>query len=219
MAKDFTNPWGQGGKRWPPKWADDDSNTTPSIASTTIKKVKVVVTSKIIGKALTWTYPYDNGKIYEIPTYELIVEGTNEGGTEVKKYFEVIRFGVTRNSPNENSKPYTVGLADKQTHIIKQWLPDYKVHSAASDEIGAWQVYGNFLIHDGPDKPMEDLFASIGCIEICGSKGFNKFNDEIIKLSGVKGTSRSENLKIIGKSGKLSIDYEKASRPPVKLYS
>jgi hypothetical protein len=22
MAKDFTNPWGQGGKRWPPKWMD-----------------------------------------------------------------------------------------------------------------------------------------------------------------------------------------------------
>lgn len=26
MAKDFTNPWGQGGKRWPPKWMDRDDN-------------------------------------------------------------------------------------------------------------------------------------------------------------------------------------------------
>lgn len=80
-----------------------------------------------------------------------------------------------------------VGLADHQTHIIKAWLPNYRVHSARSQENRAWQVYGNFLIHDGPDNPTE-LFATIGCVEVMGYRGFVKFNDLIISLSGPKAT-------------------------------
>jgi hypothetical protein len=51
-------------------------------------------------------------------------------------------------------------LADYQTHTIKAWLPDYSVHSYPSPEDGAWQVYNNFVIHDGPDKPKQQLYAA-----------------------------------------------------------
>jgi len=108
-----------------------------------------------------------------------------------------------------------VGLADHQTHIIKAWLPNYRVHSARSQENRAWQVYGNFLIHDGPDNPTE-LFATIGCVEVMGYRGFVKFNDLIISLSGPKATSRDQQLIEIGRAARMSITYERASRPPLK---
>ena len=109
-----------------------------------------------------------------------------------------------------------MGLAEKQSHIIKQWLPNYSVLSGSSVEVGAWQVYGNFLIHDGPDDKLSDLYASIGCIEICnGPKGFDSFNDYLLNLSGVNGKDRNEKLLNLGKSSKFKIEYESASRPPV----
>jgi hypothetical protein len=108
-----------------------------------------------------------------------------------------------------------VGLAEFQTHVIKAWLPDYRVHSAASPENGAWQVYGNFLIHDGPDNPRE-IFATIGCIEIMGPQGFIRFNDLVSALSGPKATNRAQQLIEIGGAGQMSITYAKASRPPLK---
>ena len=198
--------------------AVNSSDSLLSFDYNDIRDVLIVVSAKKIGKAKTWTYPYDDGNKYEIPTYELSLIGTNNG-LKVCRYYEILRFGVTRKT--ENSLPYVVGLADKQRHTIKGWIPTYEVHSSESQEKGAWQVYGNFLIHDGPDDPLSDsyCYASIGCVEICGGpNGFNKFNDDIILLSGIKDFSREEQLKIIGKSGKLVIEYEKAERPPlVKL--
>ena len=32
-------------------------------------------------------------------------------------------------------------------------------------EDGAWQVHGNYLIHDGPDDPMTQVYVTAGCIE------------------------------------------------------
>jgi hypothetical protein len=99
--------------------------------------------------------------------------------------------------------------------MIKAWIPTYRVHSALSPENGAWQVYDNFLIHDGPDNPTE-LFATIGCIEVMGNRGFVKFNDLIISLSGPKAASRPEQLLEIGRAGRMSITYESATRPSLK---
>lgn len=117
------------------------------------------------------------------------------------------------------SPPTVVGLADFQVHVIKAWLPNYSVHSAVSLERGAWQVYGNFLIHDGPDNPKVQVYASIGCIEICnGPRGFDIFNDFLISLSGPTSTDRADQLVEIGRAKKMFIKYLKASRPPlVKL--
>jgi hypothetical protein len=94
-------------------------------------------------------------------------------------------------------------------------LPQYRVHSAPSGEDGAWQVYGNFLIHDGPDHPGE-IFATIGCIEVMGPRGFVKFNDLILRLAEPPGTHRDQQLVHVGQSGQLSITYAPAARPPLK---
>jgi hypothetical protein len=120
-----------------------------------------------------------------------------------------------------DSPAVVVGLADTQTHIIKSWLPSYSVHSASSREDGAWQVYNNFLIHDGPDNPMSkrSIYASIGCIEICGGpQGFANFNDFIIELSGATASTRANKLAQIGKAHNISITYLSAPRPKLTLY-
>ena len=177
-----------------------------------MRTIKMLVGNKEIGKALTWAYPegMNFGHFY-IPTYELVVTGTNNSGNQESRSFEVLRFGI---KCIKNGKPFVVGLADQQTHIIKAWLPHYSVHSARSLEKGAWQVYDNFLIHDGPDDPKTQAYASVGCIEIChGPRGFDRFNDYIISLSGSKAPTRSNQLGEIGRSKKLIITYQKAIRP------
>ena len=130
----------------------------------------------------------------------------------MRERYNVLRFGV---QCKDSKTAAVVGLADYQTHIIQAWLPSYRVHSATSTENGAWQVFGNFLIHDGPDNPTE-VFATIGCIEIMENQGFVRFNDLIISLSGPKATNSSQQLIEIGRARHMSITYERATRPPLK---
>jgi hypothetical protein len=183
-----------------------------------IRKIQLTVGNSPIGTAITWSYPNSDGKTYLIPTYQMAVEGTDGTGAPKAVTFEVIRFGVYRKTAT--SAPTVVGLAQAQTHKIKAWLPDYTVHSARSLERGAWQVYDNFLIHDGPDFPMVQSYATAGCIEICGSpEGFVKFNELILELAGSTKGSRNEQLAEIGASGKMVITYLPATRPPLKVQS
>lgn len=178
-----------------------------------MRKVKIQVGGRPIGEQRTWAYP--NGQSlgeYLIPIYECSVVGVDNAGKAVNTSFNVLRFGV---QCKDSRTATVVGLAEFQSHVIKSWLPGYRVHSARSPENGAWHVYDNFLIHDGPDNPIE-LFATIGCVEIMGSRGFVKFNDLIISLSGPKALNRPQQLIEIGSGRLLSITYEKASRPPLK---
>lgn len=178
-----------------------------------MRNVNILVGRTPVGEQRTWAYP--NGRSlgqYLVPVYDCFVKGVDAAGKAVRQRFNVLRFGV---QSKDGKTASVVGLADQQTHVIKAWLPGYRVHSARSPENGAWQVYGNFLIHDGPDNPTE-LFATIGCIEIMGHRGFVRFNDLIISLSGPKATTRPQQLIEIGRAGCLSITYERASRPPLK---
>jgi len=179
-----------------------------------MRQINMLVGSNKIGTALTWAYP--NGQslgVYTIPTYSLTVTGTMDSGKKTKKDFEILRFGIQGKTAKSAR---VVGLADAQKHTIKAWLPHYTVHSARSLEKGAWQVYGNFLIHDGPDDPKREVYASIGCLEICnGPQGFDKFNDFIVGLSGSTQLTKRAKLKEIGKSRIIKIAYKKATRPPL----
>jgi len=178
-----------------------------------MRNVKIFVGGTSVGQQNTWAYP--NGQSlgqYIVPIYNCSVQGVDGTGKSILEWFKVLRFGV---QSEDGKTASVVGLADYQTHVIKAWLPNYRVHSARSQENGAWQVYNNFLIHDGPDNPTE-LFATIGCIEIMGYQGFVKFNDLIISLSGPKATNRLQQLSEIGRAGRISITYEKASRPPLR---
>ena len=178
-----------------------------------MRVILVTIGNKPVGEAYTWAYP--EGKIegiFIIPTYEMTVEGTNDNGQKIVRKFEVLRFGVLKRT--KKSSPRVVGLAEGKTYTIKNWLPKYSVHSAASSEDGAWQVYGDFLIHDGPDNPLDqiNLYATIGCVAITGEKGFVKLNKLLLELSGASGNNDAERLKSIGISGKLKIKYEEVKK-------
>ena len=202
---------------------DEEEKEDEEASPPGLRNIKISIGSKPIGTAVTWTYPNDDGELYEIPTYEMTVVGTDDAGNKVEKKFEVLRFGVTKKT--FGSPPQVVGLAQKQSHKIKAWLPNYSVHSsdASTDaEAGAWQVYGNYLIHDGPDNPQDlaEPYASIGCIEVCGGpQGFVQLNNLLISLSGSQQRTRQQKLAEIGSSGTITISYEAATRPPVKKYS
>ena len=178
-----------------------------------MRPVKIFVGSKPVGEQKTWAYPSGRSLgLFVIPIYQCTVEGRDDAGGGVREQFDVLRFGVQSKDGRVAS---VVGLAEQQTHVIKAWLPDYRVHSASSAENGAWQVYENFLIHDGPDNPSE-IFATIGCVEIMGARGFVRFNDLVIRLSGPKAKTRDQQLLEIGGAGLMSITYAAASRPLLK---
>ena len=178
-----------------------------------MRRVALTVGAISSREGKTWAYP--NGAslgTFLIPMFPLTVNGKDSSGRAVTSTFPVFRFGV---QSVDGKTAHVVGLADQQTHTIKAWLPTYRVHSARSPENGAWQVYGNFLIHDGPDDDSE-LFATIGCIEVIGPQGFSKFNDLLISLMDPPGTNRDNKLAAIGSSGQLTITYQRANRPPLK---
>lgn len=178
-----------------------------------MRSVTLTVGGTPHGEAKTWAYPHGAslGK-FLIPTYELTVAGTDNSEKSVTEKFSVFRFGV---QSEDGKTTRVVGLAHHQMHIIQKWISTYRVHSASSTENGAWQVYGNFLIHDGPDNDTE-LFATIGCIEIMGPQGFLKFNDLLISLMDPPGSNRDEELDAIGRSGQLKVVYEPAKYPALK---
>lgn len=186
------------------------------MATNGIRPIKLKVWNLEVGTAVTWSYPESDGKYYLIPTYKMTVDGKDDSGAVVSRDYEVIRFGTNRHA---GGPVRMVGLSDFQTHKIKRWVPTYTVHSARSVEKGAWQVYGNFLIHDGPDQPMRESYATAGCVEVCGGpRGFDRFNELLIELSGSTRPTRAAKLREIGASRKLSITYMKASRPPIVEY-
>ena len=180
-----------------------------------MRPVKLTVGASPIGFAQTWAYPAGSQhEFFKIPTYELTASGIDAAGKKASRTFEVLRFGVQGKA---GAPPRVVGLSEFQVHTIKAWLPDYRVHSARSQEQGAWQVYGNFLIHDGPDDPSIQVYATIGCIEICrGPRGFDQFNDFLIALSGPSAKDRAGELAEIGWARNITITYLTAPRPPLQ---
>jgi hypothetical protein len=182
-----------------------------------LRKIHMVAGGKPIGKdALVRSYPTFDGKRYLMPMYPLDVHGYTDTGAESVRQFEILRFGVRLN--DDKSSPSVAGIARSQSHVIKRWIPTYKVHSFPSVEDGAWQVMGNLLIHDGPDDPTEELYGTLGCLEITGSPGgFITFNDHLISLSGAKGATREAKLAEMGSSGGLSIKYLRAERPTLHV--
>jgi hypothetical protein len=180
----------------------------------TLRPIRLTVGSKPLGKAITWSYPSDDEKTYLIPTYSLTIDGSDAAGCPVRHTVEVIRFGIHRKS--SRSQAFVCGLADQQVYPILNWLPNYRVHSFPSKEDGAWHVIRNYLIHDGPDAPMSEKYATAGCIEVCGGPhGFRKFNDLVIDLSGSTKSTRDAQLMEIGRSRTMTITYMKAVRPPL----
>ena len=74
------------------------------------------------------------------------------------------------------------------------------------------------MIHDGPDDPKTQLYATAGCIEICGGPdGFVAFNRFLVQLSGTTQPTPALQLKEIGDSACMTITYLPATLPAVTL--
>lgn len=183
--------------------ATQNSTTTNARISRVKRKLTLTLDGKPNGNyAYTWDYP--DGEFtnhYKTPLYTLRISN----GIHTKA-FQVIRFGP-RYVRNEG---YSVaGLADHQTHSLT-WYPEYKLHSTDTAENGAWIVYGNFLIHDGPDtnnpNRADSMIGTAGCLEVFGPNGFSNFNRVLRELGGV--TSN--------KDVDTKITYLKAIRPVIR---
>ena len=187
-----------------------------------LRNVLVTVTGEIVGTARTFSYPFSNSNDpskmirYEVPVYKVIVSGTDDEGNKVSKEYRALRFGVKNSKYGEVKDSRVVGLEEEETFEKVPWDDSYKPHSFESNEKGAWVVDGDYLIHDGPDEGF--LGASNGCVEPLGKNKFNEFNDDIIRMSGSKAPTRSAQLKEIGKKGALTVKYEKASKPSLKVF-
>jgi hypothetical protein len=165
-------------------------------------------------RAIVKSYPFYDGKTYSMPLYSLDVTGMANDGSRRSRRFGILRFGIRKKDAGSHAR--ISGVVHPQTHVIKRWIPTYKVHSYPSVEDGAWQVLGNLLIHDGPDDPTTEAYGTLGCLEITGSPGgFITFNDYLISLSGSKKATREQKLAEIGASGRMTITYIGAKRPPI----
>ena len=189
-----------------------------------LRRIEIKIWDAKVGTAVTWAYPADgdndSAPLYEIPTYKITVSGKTEDGRNVSRDFEAMRFGVYKKRALDT--PHVVGITARRRKAIRGWYGKYTVHSADSPEKGAWIVHGNYLIHDGPDKPKDSTepYASAGCVEICGGPfGFVTFNDFILSLSGSKKSTRQQQLNEIGWSGKMFVTYVNTPKPPLKVYT
>ena len=119
--------------------------------------------------------PFTGGRIplYDVPTYLMEVYPATdrfEPKGSACKSFEVIRFGVNNN--NDRRVPRVIGLKDAQSYTLG-WQ---------SYMGGSWHLYGDFLIHDGPDDPLETDrgWGANGCIEVCIAGDWERFNKAVI---------------------------------------
>lgn len=177
-----------------------------------LREIRLIVGAKPINPAIVFGYPASRNSYYIVPTYHMAVTGKYDDGTPCYKQFEVIRFGVNH---EKGAEPFVVGFQDEQTYVIQGWMK-YKMHSTDLGENGAWIVTGDWLVHDGPDDPLVQIFGSKGCVEVCGPYGFSRLNDLIIRLSGATGASKREKLAQIGKGRRMKITYKATTRPPLK---
>lgn len=185
----------------------------------TLRKAKLTVTNKIVGKAYVSGYLHPSkGGIgrtddqFEVPLYKMTLEGMDSNGKKQIREFEVIRFGVQQ---AKTGAPATVvGLRDEQTHVMKRWRSEY-LEQDDGTYTGAWTVYGGWLLHEGADDPIKSAWGAVGCVEVCGNNQFERMNWLIRVFSGTKKQEEAAYQEIIRK-GLLSIHYEKVKkRPPL----
>lgn len=161
------------------------------------------VKSAETGWGLVWAYPADDKKIFRVPLYDMTVSGTNDAGESISQTFKVIRFGVQQKT--EDSAPHVVGLKDMQTHILNR--VDY--------DGGSWQLYDNFLIHDGADRPQKSAWGQIGCIEVTGRSADGTDNWVVFEALVLSLSGETDPL-VVSRARKFKVKLDAvAKRPPL----
>lgn len=152
-----------------------------------VRNIRIFVGPNPVGWAYTYAYKCPLGPLYTIPTYPLIMVGQDNQGKTHVEVFEVIRFGVSCN--NNEKIPKVVGYNNGEAveTELGYWLPEFGTQpDSRLEQPGAWKIAGNVTIHDGPDNPQSPalchLYASDECIEICGPRAWDRFNQKLIEL-------------------------------------
>ena len=168
------------------------------------RKVVVRVTKEIIGAGTLRPYPdKQEGVLYEVPLYRVVVAGTDAKKNAITRDFKAYRFGIQLDAQRQVTSPRVVGLADAQSHVLN-WSYITTVKEMA------WRVYAGFFIHRGPDDPATSTYGSIGCIEISGKGQWDLFNKTIIEFAGASSAEQVSTAKTI------RADYDAAPRPALK---
>jgi hypothetical protein len=173
-----------------------------------LSAVQVTITSKAVGKALTFPYQrhmLDAGEtpIYEVPTYEVQVGGS--GGL-----FRAVRFGLTPVPPPwPKVRHCNTGLTAHHK-VFPTWI-HYDTHSFGAQGIrGAWRIMEGhqFLLHEGATPP--GAGASLGCVEIVDFHSWNRFIHTVERIAGC-------NCHQITARGLLELTIEHAHFPLANL--
>lgn len=156
----------------------------------------MIVGNTPTGTAYVRGYPNDVrnekglGVIYQVPTYELRVLGTDATGKAVSKNYTVIRYGVY----NNKNGPRVVGVNGGTYNLT--WGTMTQLGQALHID-GAGR--GSVWLHAGPvymDRPI----GAIGCVEICGLGAWTNFRTFVNSLG----------------SGQMTITFMSAEAPPLQ---
>ena len=219
------------------KWTDDNGSevTQPitqlyDITETGRRDVTICITSNIVGTFTgAKTYPClltrieDNSYcLYDVPIYQMVVKGRNNDGEYVEESFECLRFMPVLEEDDDTNTPTLTQLDMTSNNIVNIagvlgiypsiYDASYVVHSNSSAENGGIVLFGNYLIHDGPDNN-NDIFGGAGCIEMVGENGYSNLIYTIMGLTGSASTSRKENLESIMNYQRLLVIVEPATVP------
>lgn len=189
------------------------------------RKVKITLTSKVVGSYEARSYPHDdynkNGKIelYKVPVHQIVVSGTDKAGNPKKFIHKAPRFMPFWNDPARPVSDYTTtgwansGLADRQTYIVREFIRSYRVRNRYSPGVGAIVMIGTFYIHAGPGKDSDVGFGSAGCVEIIGN--YDTFKANIASLSG-SSKAPDDAITQLVVDGNLIVDIQAATAPDIK---
>ena len=191
-----------------------------------IRKVTIDVTGKVVGQYEARSYPQDwrsdpaQIELYNVPLYQIVVSGSDDGGSEQAYEFSAPRFMPYWNDPAAPNLHYATrgwvnaGLSKGRTIAVSRYLPEYKVQNRYSPGRGAIVLKGAFYIHAGPGEVADYGFGSAGCIEIVGN--YDHFKSRIAGLSGSAAKDADPAIEDLVKHRQLIVEIHHAAVPDIK---
>lgn len=164
----------------------------------------------------------NNGRIetYHVPVYKVFIEGTDSGGSKIKKEWNALRFMPYWNDPKKPDSHYhTKGWVNAGLHKLDKkkvtlYKPSYGTQNRYSPYSGAIQMRDSFLIHAGPRNLQESGWGSAGCVEIVGN--FDDFKKDIADLSGSSKKNAGDAITELVKVERLFVKVDYATPPNIK---